>query len=320
MAGLSAAYTMARAGTPGRVLSIERGVIPRGEERDRRKLCADVLKKLIPSFEEELPVERRLIREQAYAWSGSAVSETGLDVRALQATKYGDACSVLRAKLDQWLCEKAEEEGVMVINNITVTGLLIEDGKVCGVMAGDERMEAGLVILADGANSLLAQQAGLGTPPEPGTTCVGVKEVIQLGEGTVNSRFGLAGDEGVEYMILGDRSAGNYADGFIYTNRDSVSVGIEFLIGDIDKTDKAVPELLEEFEELPAVAELIEGGTLLEYSAQQPRPRREQQAGQALRRRRAHSRDARVSRQTTASPSGAWTWPSNPASLRPRPP
>ena len=83
----------------------------------------------------------------------------------------------------------------------------------------------------------------------------------------MNSRFGLAGDEGVEYMYLGDRSAGNYADGFIYTNRDSVSVGIEFLIGDIDKTDKAVPELLEEFKELPAVAELIEGGTLLEYSA-----------------------------------------------------
>ena len=49
------------------------------------------------------------------------------------SSKYGDAYSVLRAKLDQWLCEKAEEEGVMVINNITVTGLLIEDGKVCGV-------------------------------------------------------------------------------------------------------------------------------------------------------------------------------------------
>lgn len=265
LAGLSAAYTMARAGME--VLLIERGSYCGAKNVTGGKLCADVLKKLIPSFEEELPVERRLIREQAYAWSGSAVSETGLDVRALQATKYGDAYSVLRAKLDQWLCEKAEEEGVMVINNITVTGLLIEDGKVCGVMAGDERMEAGLVILADGANSLLAQQAGLGTPPERGTTCVGVKEVIQLGEGTVNSRFGLAGDEGVEYMYLGDRSAGNYADGFIYTNRDSVSVGIEFLIGDIDKTDKAVPELLEEFKELPAVAELIEGGTLLEYSA-----------------------------------------------------
>ena len=265
LAGLSAAYTMARAGME--VLLIERGSYCGAKNVTGGKLCADVLKKLIPSFEEELPVERRLIREQAYAWSGSAVSLAGLDVRALQATKYGDAYSVLRAKLDQWLCEKAEEEGVMVINNITVTGLLIEDGKVCGVMAGDERMEAGLVILADGANSLLAQQAGLGTPPEPGTTCVGVKEVIQLGEETVNSRFGLAGDEGVEYMYLGDRSAGNYADGFIYTNRDSVSVGIEFLIGDIDKTDKAVPELLEEFKELPAVAELIEGGTLLEYSA-----------------------------------------------------
>lgn len=84
----------------------------------------------------------------------------------------------------------------------------------------------------------------------------------------MNSRFGLAGDEGVEYMYLGDPAQrATTPTGFIYTNRDSVSVGIEFLIGDIDKTDKAVPELLEEFKELPAVAELIEGGTLLEYSA-----------------------------------------------------
>ena len=98
LAGLSAAYTMARAGME--VLLIERGSYCGAKNVTGGKLCADVLKKLIPSFEEELPVERRLIREQAYAWSGSAVSLAGLDVRALQATKYGDAYSVLRAKLE----------------------------------------------------------------------------------------------------------------------------------------------------------------------------------------------------------------------------
>ena len=54
LAGLSAAYTMARAGMV--VLLIERGSYCGAKNVTGGKLCADVLKKLIPSFEEELPV------------------------------------------------------------------------------------------------------------------------------------------------------------------------------------------------------------------------------------------------------------------------
>lgn len=57
LAGLSAAYTIARAGME--VLLIERGSYCGAKNVTGGKLCADVLKKLIPSFEEELPVERR---------------------------------------------------------------------------------------------------------------------------------------------------------------------------------------------------------------------------------------------------------------------
>lgn len=265
VAGLSAACQMARAGME--VLLIERGSYCGAKNVTGGKLCADTLKKLFPEFEDEAPVERKIVHERVFKWSKNQVLDTSLNVRELQETKYEEAYSVLRAKLDQWMCEKAEEEGAMVVNNIAVTELLIENGKVCGVIAGDERMEADLVVLADGANSLLAQQAGLRGDLNPEATCVGVKEVIQLSEETINSRFDLRDGEGVEYMYLGDRTAGNYADGFIYTNKDSLSVGIEFLIGDINKTTKSVPELLEEFKEQPVVASLIEGGTLLEYSA-----------------------------------------------------
>lgn len=265
VAGLSAACQMARAGME--VLLIERGSYCGAKNVTGGKLCADAFKKLFPEFEDEAPVERKIVHERVFKWSKNQVLDTSLNVRELQETKYEEAYSVLRAKLDQWICEKAEEEGAMVVNNIAVTELLIENGKVCGVIAGDERMEADLVVLADGANSLLAQQAGLRGDLNPEATCVGVKEVIQLSEETINSRFDLRDGEGVEYMYLGDRTAGNYADGFIYTNKDSLSVGIEFLIGDINKTTKSVPELLEEFKEQPVVASLIEGGTLLEYSA-----------------------------------------------------
>lgn len=265
VAGLSAACQMARAGME--VLLIERGSYCGAKNVTGGKLCADIIKKLFPEFEDEAPVERKIVREHVFKWSKNQILDTKLNVRELQKTKYEEAYSVLRAKLDQWMCEKTEEEGAMVINNIAVTELLIENGKVCGVIAGDERMEADLVVLADGVNSLLAQQAGLRGELDPKATCVGVKEVIQLSEEMINRRFGLTGGEGVEHMYIGDRTAGNYADGFIYTNKDSISVGIEFLIGDVDKTTKSVPELLEEFKEQPEVSSLIEDGTLLEYSA-----------------------------------------------------
>lgn len=39
--------------------------------------------------------------------------------------------------------------------------LVVRNGKVCGVRAGEDTLEANVVILADGVNSLLAVKAGL---------------------------------------------------------------------------------------------------------------------------------------------------------------
>lgn len=55
--------------------------------------------------------------------------------------------------------------------------------------------------------------------------------------------------------------------GIVYTNKDSVAVGIGVSLEDL-KTRKVKPyELLDAVKKHPFVAELIEGGELLEYSA-----------------------------------------------------
>ena len=155
----------------------------------------------------------------------------------------------------------------MIIQGILVNDLIVRDCKVCGVVAGEDLLEANVVVLAEGVNGLLAQKIGMIQELKADEVCVGTKEVIQLGEGEINKRFGIASGEGVEYMVLGDRSKGEYYDGFIYTNKDSLSVGIEFLVSDISNTDKSVPDMLDEFKKLPQVASLIQDGKLVEYSA-----------------------------------------------------
>jgi len=66
-----------------------------------------------------------------------------------------------RSDFDPWLAQYAVDAGAELKTSTLVTGLLKEDGKVVGVI--DEKGETyrGLVIGADGAVSMVAQQSGL---------------------------------------------------------------------------------------------------------------------------------------------------------------
>jgi len=55
--------------------------------------------------------------------------------------------------------------------------------------------------------------------------------------------------------------------GFIYTNKESLAVGLVVPVGDLAKKKINTSDLLEDFKNHPAVSKLIEGGELVEYSA-----------------------------------------------------
>ena len=54
---------------------------------------------------------------------------------------------------------------------------------------------------------------------------------------------------------------------FLYTNRDSLSLGVSGQVSSLVERHKRPYELLEGFKAHPAVAPLVRGGKLLEYSA-----------------------------------------------------
>lgn len=264
LAGSAAAYTMAKAGLD--VMLVERGAFCGAKNTSGGRLYGHSLEKLIPNFAEEAPIERKIVKERVSMMTpGSAF--TG----EYTSDKLGDqgraSYSVLRSKFDKWLADKAEEAGAMIATSIRVDDVIVKDGKAVGINCEGEEIMSDVVILADGVNSLLAQKLGMKKEIEQGQVAVGVKEVIELGEDVINQRFGVSSGEGVSWMMAGDPTGGNLGGAFLYTNKDSVSLGIVTTTSDIGRIELSVPDMLERVKDHMAIRPLIEGGTTREYSA-----------------------------------------------------
>ena len=260
-AGLTAAYVLAGEGLE--VLLVEKGNYSGAKNMTGGRLYGHCLEKIIPGFAKHAPLERKIVKERlscGFAENMTTVEYESAGVCAPQGESY----TVLRGKFDRWLADQAEEQGAMLICGVKVDGLLERDGKVYGVIAGDEEMETDVVILADGVNSLLAQKHGYKQKLISNQVTLGVKEVIGLSEELINQRFNIISGEGVAWLFNG---CGEAYDGFIYTNKDSVSIGITIMLKDIDNTQNSAAQMLDDFKNLPQIASLVEGGRLQEYSA-----------------------------------------------------
>ena len=264
LAGCSAAIVLARAGLE--VLVIERGDYCGAKNMTGGRLYGHSLEKIIPNFAEEAPIERKVKREKVSLMSADGSLDIGYGSKKLSAAPENASYTVLHAKFDQWLAEKAEEAGAEIATGFVVDELVVRDGKVVGINADGEEMYADVVILADGVNSLLAQQIGMKKELEPNQVAVGAKETIRLSEDIINQRFGLTGDEGMAWLSAGDPTDGSFGGGFLYTNKDTISIGVVATLSDIGHSELSVPQMLERFKNHPSVAPYLEGGETIEYS------------------------------------------------------
>ncbi|WP_448885622.1 FAD-dependent oxidoreductase [Citrobacter telavivensis] len=264
VAGTVAAYIMAKAGLD--VLVIERGNSAGSKNMTGGRLYAHVIERIMPGFAQQAPVERKVTREKISFMTQE--SATTLDYHREQADVPGQASyTVLRNRLDPWLMEQAEAAGAQFIPGVRVDALIREGNQVTGVQAGDDILEANVVILADGVNSMLGRSLGMVPASSAHHYAVGVKELIGLSPEQINDRFNLSGNEGAAWLFAGSPSNGLMGGGFLYTNRDSVSLGLVCGLGDMAHAQKSVPQMLEDFKQHPTVRPLIQGGKLLEYSA-----------------------------------------------------
>lgn len=264
-AGTACAYTLAAAGK--NVLVIERGTAAGDKNVTGGRFYTYALDLVEPGLWKEAALERKVTHEQIMMMDKDrSVTVDYSDPSFNRDGETPQSFTVLRAVFDEWFASKAEEKGAVIACGIKVDGLIEKDGRITGVRAGGDEMFADLVIAADGVNSMTARAAGLVPELSDATVGVGVKEIIELPSKTIEERFHLKPGEGASLLILGC-TEGIHGGGFLYTNKESVSLGCVFTPSEAAEHGRQVHDIFQDMKMHPSIYPLIEGGKTVEYGA-----------------------------------------------------
>jgi len=289
-AGSAAALSLARKRV--NVLMLDKAKVPGERNMTGGVLYGDFpegwgLATLVPYFESKAPLERRITshevvvldapdykrgRSRFYRLSKSSFpARVGLYPMSFET---GHDYSLLRRPFDRWFSDLAVEAGATLSTESTAEGLIKEGDAVVGVRTTSEQLRAKLVIDASGVTSTLVADAGLRERLTPRQLYHGIKRIYRLDPETIEKRFRAKPGEGRAVFFLGDFMHEISGGAFVYTNRDTLSVGLAVSMDSLirrttehfDEVGKLL-DVLDEFEAHPMVAELLEGAQPLEYSA-----------------------------------------------------
>ena len=270
--GIACGYVLAKAGVD--VVILERGQYPGAKNMFGGIFFADQMNELIPEFYTEAPVERFVAKKHYSLLINNSEVALNIDSEEHKKPPYNHSYIVRRSLFDKWFATKAKEQGATIICWTTVTDFVWNGNRIVGVTATtdddeDNVLLADVVVCAEGANSILSEKAGLRNRLSMRARSVAVKEVIELGRDVINERFGLTAREGAAYEYYADATPGMLGDGFIYTNMDSLNVGVGVIISEMYGLENppAPYKLLDRFKNHPCIRPLIKGGKTLEYSA-----------------------------------------------------
>ncbi|MDO8756664.1 MAG: FAD-dependent oxidoreductase [Elusimicrobiota bacterium] len=267
-AGLSAAIVMARAGL--KVVVLERGEYPGAKNVQGAVLYSKMLHEIVPEFWKmsDAPVERPVVEQKTCITTEDSYVTVGY--KSLKFLEGIPNCyTIIRVHFDQWYAKQAEAAGAEVFCGVMVREVLKDaSGKVTGIKTaeGDE-LTAHVVIACDGVNSIIAQKAGFIDELKPSEVALGAKEVISLPSSVIEDRFQLNPGEGATMEIFGSTSLGMLGYCFLYTNKESLALGVGCKLSDYQKKGLRPSDHLEYVKQHPLVKKLISGGKPLEYSA-----------------------------------------------------
>ena len=266
LAGLAAAYGLARDGVE--VMVLERGNYSGSKNVTGGRLYVRALRHVFPELWDDAPFERPVAHELITLLGDGAATTVELASQRL-AGPSPQSYTVQRARFDQWFADKATAAGAMVVSGMKADELLLDGDRVIGVRAGGDEVGADVTIVAEGVLGLLASGAGLREQPRPADHAVGFKEIIELPASVIEDRWRLNEGEGAAQLFMGEVSRGMTGGGFLYTNRDSIALGVVVAMDQLrTRTDGLESwQLLDAFKETAQIKPLVRGGTLAEYSA-----------------------------------------------------
>lgn len=265
LAGLACAHEAAAAGL--QVIVLERGDVAGSKNLSGGRLYLEPVRELCGDLLKDAPFERPVTSETIALCDQKNSASFRIDKQADE--EWPHSVTVLRARLDEYLADKVSQAGAMVLVQQRADKLIREQDNVVGVQVGPEQLRARMVVAADGVLSTLAEEAGLRPRRRVESYATGIKEIIQLDPARIEERFNLDAGQGAARLYLGAVTHGLPGGGFIYTNKDSLSVGLVVQVKALQdwESESHLYELMEEFKDRSDVAPLLAGGHTLEYGA-----------------------------------------------------
>ncbi len=265
-AGVAAATVCARAG-------LETIVFERGRKPGVKNVMGGVLytrptAEVFGEFWKDAPLERCVIEQNAWILTEDSAIKLGYRSRQF-AEDIPNAFTVLRVKVDEYFAQQAEAAGALIINETKVDEVLQEDGRAVGVRTGRPEGEvyAPIVIIAEGVNCELTKALDMQSDLRLEDAASTVKEIIRLDREVIEDRFSLGPEEGATIEMYGASTQGMLGTAFLYTNQESISLGVGVLLADAVKDHTTPFDMLKQLKQHPVVAPLIAGGESGEYMA-----------------------------------------------------
>lgn len=173
------------------------------------------------------PVERLITKYILHATSKDKVHSFDLTAAHKYEANFG--YSVLLNRLNSWFAqvanESAEKQGGGIVTGVHVRNIIWQDERT--IIETDElkEFEVKAIIAADGVNSEVADMTGARQKFSPEELYQGVKVITKLPEDIINGRFKITSEEGTAHLFAGDVTLNHIGGGFLYTNRETLSIG-----------------------------------------------------------------------------------------------
>ncbi len=219
------------------------------------------VEELYENFISEEPYERKITKYLLHSTSKDKVFT--MDLTAAHEYQSNFGYSVLLNKLNSWFAKEAldaaEKNGGGVVPGVHVSSINWDERKGTTIVQTDEleEFEVMAVIAADGVNSEIAEMTGARPKFSTSQLFQGVKIIIKLPEEIINERFGISSDEGLAHLFAGDVTLNHIGGGFLYTNRNTLSLGAVYHFNSLLKKPTQPHELIDALLKNPFVSELV---------------------------------------------------------------
>ena len=236
------------------------------------------VEELYENFLEEAPYERKITKYILH--STSKEKEYSMDLTEAHDYQANFGCSVLMNKLNSWFAkqavESAENIGGGIIPGVHVKSISWNDQKA--IIQTDEldEFEVKAIIAADGVNSEIADLVGARPKFSPSQLYQGVKVIVKLPEEVIEERFDVGTEEGAAHLFAGDVTLNHIGGGFLYTNRNTLSLGAVYHFDSMIRNPTEPYVLIDAMIRNPLVSELIKDVIPIKKEIDKSLPQEEQ--------------------------------------------